>query len=99
VLWDPAGARTISAKTHHQNVDFNIFEGRTVTGVARHTLTRGQHAWADGELRAERGHGRYQPRPLQSAYHRAERLRCSESKVHAPASGEPPAHGPGVEGV
>jgi dihydropyrimidinase len=24
VLWDPNGERTISAKTHHQNVDFNI---------------------------------------------------------------------------
>ncbi|MCF8975384.1 hypothetical protein GIW14_23695, partial [Pseudomonas edaphica] len=30
VLWDPEGTRTISAKTHHQKVDFNIFEGKTV---------------------------------------------------------------------
>ena len=34
VVWDPQGTRTISAKTHHQKVDFNIFEGMTVTGVA-----------------------------------------------------------------
>jgi dihydroorotase-like cyclic amidohydrolase len=27
VLWDPEGSRTISAKKHHQNVDFNIYEG------------------------------------------------------------------------
>ena len=33
VLWDPQGTRTISAQTHHQRVDFNIFEGRTVRGV------------------------------------------------------------------
>ena len=26
VLWDPAGTRTISAKTHHQNIDFNVYE-------------------------------------------------------------------------
>jgi hypothetical protein len=43
------------AKTHHQNVDYNVFEGRTVTGVATHTLTRGQLAWVNGDLRAERG--------------------------------------------
>lgn len=83
VLWDPSGSRTISAKTHHQNVDFNIFEGRTVTGIATHTFTRGQLAWVEGELRAERGRGKYLPRPLQSAWHEAERLRTAESKVHA----------------
>src|SRR6187402_1311878 len=26
VVWDPNGSRTISAKTHHQNVDYNVFE-------------------------------------------------------------------------
>ena len=58
-VWDPAGTRTISAKTHHQNVDANVFEGMTVTGVARHTVAGGLLAWTDGELRAVRGHGRY----------------------------------------
>ncbi|MCI1711599.1 MAG: dihydropyrimidinase [Chiayiivirga sp.] len=82
VLWDPAASRTISAKTHHQNVDFNIFEGRTVTGVATHTFTRGQLAWVQGDLRAERGRGKYLPRPLKPEYYEAERLRSSESKVH-----------------
>ncbi|MGH8302107.1 MAG: dihydropyrimidinase, partial [Steroidobacteraceae bacterium] len=37
VLWDPQGTRTISAKTHRSRVDFNVFEGRTVTGVPTHT--------------------------------------------------------------
>ncbi len=59
VLWDPAGARRISAKTHHQNVDFNVYEGMDVTGVARTTLSRGRVVWADGDLRAVRGAGRY----------------------------------------
>ena len=63
VLWDPAGTRTISAKTHHQNIDFNVFEGMTVTGVPRYTLSQGHIAWADGRLDAVRGAGRYVPRP------------------------------------
>jgi len=63
VLWDPQGTRTISAKTHHQKVDFNIFEGKTVRGVPSHTISQGKLVWADGDLRAERGAGRYIERP------------------------------------
>ena len=44
VVWDPKGTRTISAKTHHQKVDFNIFEGMTVTGVPSHTISQGNAA-------------------------------------------------------
>ena len=63
VVWDPQGKRTISADTHHMNVDFNIFEGRTVTGIPSHTLSHGKVVWRDGELNAERGAGRYVKRP------------------------------------
>src|SRR5262249_37759235 len=63
VVWDPAGSRTISAKTHHQKIDFNIFEGMTVKGVPSHTISQGKLVWADGKLDAERGPGRYIPRP------------------------------------
>jgi dihydropyrimidinase len=59
VVWDPAASRTISAKTHHQNVDFNVFEGLTVKGVARTTIANGNIVWHDGTLRAVRGAGRY----------------------------------------
>ncbi|AVP98450.1 dihydropyrimidinase [Ahniella affigens] len=68
VLWDPAGSRTISVKTHHQNVDFNVFEGRTVQGVVTHTFTRGLLAYERGDLRATRGHGQYLSRPTHAAY-------------------------------
>jgi len=75
VVWDAEASRTISARTHHQNVDFNVFEGMTVKGIATHTLTRGQLAWVDGDLRAVRGHGQYLPRPAHAQYFEANRRR------------------------
>ncbi|NRD74356.1 dihydropyrimidinase [Shewanella sp. VB17] len=63
VIWDPNGSRTISANTHHQNIDFNIFEGRTVKGIAVHTLSRGKLVWTQGELRTIKGAGQYIKRP------------------------------------
>lgn len=63
VVWDPAATRTISAKTHHQKVDFNIFEGMTVRGVPSHTISQGKLVYADGKLDVEKGAGRYVPRP------------------------------------
>ena len=68
VLWDAEGTRTISAKTHHQNVDYNIFEGRTVRGLARRTIANGKLVWNEGALNAERGAGRYLSRPLNGVY-------------------------------
>ena len=63
VVWDAAGTRTISAKTHHQKVDFNIFEGMTVKGIASHTISQGKVVWADGQLDVTKGAGRYIDRP------------------------------------
>lgn len=63
VIWNPEHTRTISADTHHMNVDFNIFEGRTVKGVPSHTLSHGKVVWRNGELNAVRGAGRYVKRP------------------------------------
>ncbi|MED5620287.1 dihydropyrimidinase [Ideonella sp. BN130291] len=63
VLWDPQGSKTLSAKTQHSKGDFNIFEGRTVRGIASHTISRGKLVYANGDLRAEQGAGRYVKRP------------------------------------
>ena len=63
VLWDPSSSRTISAKTHHQNVDFNVYEGMEVTGLAATTISQGKIVWHKGELRTVRGIGRYVNRP------------------------------------
>ncbi|QPF73407.1 dihydropyrimidinase [Roseateles sp. DAIF2] len=63
VLWDPQGSKTISARTQHSKGDFNIFEGRTVRGIPSHTISQGVIAYANGDLRAEPGRGRYLKRP------------------------------------
>lgn len=63
VIWDPTGTRTISARTHHQKIDFNIFEGRTVKGIPNHTVHQGKLAWSEGKLLTEPGTGRYIKRP------------------------------------
>jgi dihydropyrimidinase len=63
VLWDPQGTKTISAKTHRSKLDFNVFEGRRVRGVPSHTVSQGKVVYADGDLRATQGAGRYVKRP------------------------------------
>ena len=59
VVWDPDKTRTISAETHHQNIDFNIYEGMEVTGNAAITLSRGRVVWENDELKTVRGTGQY----------------------------------------
>lgn len=71
VVWDPKATKTISAKTHRQNVDYNIFEGMTVTGRASHTVSGGKLVFADGDLRAEKGAGRHVDRPPYPSYYEA----------------------------
>jgi dihydropyrimidinase len=63
VLWDPAATKTLSVKTQHSKGDFNIFEGRTVRGVPTYTVSNGRVVYANGDLRAEPGAGRYVKRP------------------------------------
>ncbi len=63
VVWDPAGSKTLSAKTQHSKGDFNIFEGRTVTGIPSHTISQGKVVFANGDLRVQEGAGRYIKRP------------------------------------
>lgn len=62
-VWDPEGTRKISAKTHHQKIDFNIFENLVVKGIPSHTLSEGKVVWANGKLDAVKGAGRYIDRP------------------------------------
>ncbi len=59
VLWDPAAAKTLSVKTQQSKGDYNVFEGMEVRGVPTHTVAGGKLVYARGELRAEKGAGRY----------------------------------------
>ena len=70
-IWDPAKERTISKDTHHQNVDFNIFEGMTVKGINTVTISQGKVVYQDGDVRTERGAGRYIDRPTFAPYYDA----------------------------
>src|ERR1019366_4375572 len=83
VVWDAQASRTISVKTHHQNIDFNIYEGMQVTGLARHTISQGNLVWTDGDLRTVRGSGRYIERPCFSPPMQALALR-NRGSVPAP---------------
>jgi len=42
VIFDPRRKHTISAKTHHMRVDYSMFEGITVTGMADVVMSRGK---------------------------------------------------------
>lgn len=69
VVWDPEATKTISAKTHHQNIDFNIFEGMKVKGCASHTISAAKVVYANGELKVERGAGKYIERPAYASFY------------------------------
>ncbi len=75
VIWDPKLSRTISAETHHQKVDFNVFEGMEVEGNAAVTLSRGEVAWEDGQLTTRQGAGRHVERPCFPPYWEAQMRR------------------------
>jgi dihydropyrimidinase len=50
VIWNPDSENTISAKTHHQNCDINIFEGIKTRGHAEYVIAGGKIVIKKGEL-------------------------------------------------
>ncbi|WP_042432236.1 dihydropyrimidinase [Streptacidiphilus anmyonensis] len=62
VVFDPHDRYTMSAATHHMNVDYSAYEGRQVTGRARTVLSRGAVVVDRGEYLGHAGHGTFVPR-------------------------------------
>jgi dihydropyrimidinase len=59
VIYDPERRHTISAQTHHMDVDYSIFEGRTVQGAAELVLSRGSVVIEGGAFVGSKGHGTF----------------------------------------
>jgi dihydropyrimidinase len=59
VVFDPERAQTISASTHHMNVDYSAYEGRRVQGTVETVLSRGRVIVEAGEFRGKAGDGRF----------------------------------------
>jgi dihydropyrimidinase len=85
VIWDPNKTRTISAVSHHQHIDFNIYEGMEVTGNPAVTLSRGQVVWSNDTLSTERGRGEYIYRPPFGPYWDSQKKR-NQLVTHAPVT-------------
>jgi dihydropyrimidinase len=59
VVYDPNAKRTISAKSHHMDVDYSCYEGREVQGRSDVVLSRGSVIVRDGQFTGRKGHGQF----------------------------------------
>jgi len=59
VVWDPDKKLTISAATHHSNVNYSLYEGTEVQGAPEVVLVRGQVIVEGDELVAQPGAGQF----------------------------------------
>jgi dihydropyrimidinase len=59
VVYDPQARHTISASTHHMDVDYSCYEGREVTGRAEIVLSRGKVIVDGDEWLGAAGDGRF----------------------------------------
>ena len=59
VVFDPEHERTISAETHHMNVDYSAYEGMAITGRVVTTLSRGRVVIEKNKFVGKAGAGRF----------------------------------------
>ena len=71
VVWDPKRSKTISAKSQQSSIDYNVFEGKEVTGLPRYTLTRGIVAIEEATVKTREGHGQFVRREPFAAVNKA----------------------------
>lgn len=50
LIWDPQATKMISASTHHQACDFNIFETFECQGLPIVTIVAGKIAYENGQV-------------------------------------------------
>jgi len=59
VIFDPHEEQVISAKTHHMRVDYSMFEGIRIKGVAKTVLSRGRVVIEGGRFVGRPGAGQF----------------------------------------
>src|SRR5436305_233418 len=59
VIFDPDKEQTISAATHHMNVDYSAYEGKKIRGVVETVLSRGRVVIENGEYKGKAGDGQF----------------------------------------
>ena len=64
VIFDPDEEMTITAATHHMNVDYSAYEGMKVRGVTKTVLSRGNVVIEEGQFMGRAGSGQFLKRGL-----------------------------------
>ncbi len=59
VVWDPKRPHTISAKTHFMRVDYNPYEGMTVSGSPVYVMSRGKVIFEGDKFLGKPGDGQF----------------------------------------
>jgi dihydropyrimidinase len=59
LVYDPNRKRTISAATHHMDVDYSLFEGWEIQGASDVVMSRGTVLVRDGQWVGPAGHGKF----------------------------------------
>lgn len=63
IVLDPKKEKVISAASQQSAIDYNVFEGKRVSGLPRYVLSRGRVMVDDGALKPAEGHGEFVARP------------------------------------
>ena len=64
VLYDPRSTHIVSAKSHHMNVDYSVYEGMELHGAVSMVLSRGRVVVDGGKYVGHKGHGSFLRRGL-----------------------------------
>jgi len=59
VIFDPNERHTLSAQSHHMNVDYSAYEGHEVRGKCKTVILRGKVAIDDGKVLIQKGYGQF----------------------------------------